>query len=50
MKCPPPTLVLGAFVLTPAWGDQQRQKAEAWREQACLRTSTFPAGSDFARP
>jgi hypothetical protein len=28
-------LVLGAFVLTLAWGYHQRQKAEAWRAQAC---------------
>jgi hypothetical protein len=28
-------IVLGAFLLTLAWGYQQRQKAEAWREQAC---------------
>jgi hypothetical protein len=28
-------LVLGTFVFTLAWGYQQRQKAEAWREQAC---------------
>jgi hypothetical protein len=28
-------LVLGAFVLTLAWGYAQRQEAEAWRAQAC---------------
>jgi hypothetical protein len=28
-------VVLGAFMLTLGWGYQQRQKAEAWREQAC---------------
>ena len=28
-------LVLGAFVLTLAWGYTQRQAAEAWRAQAC---------------
>ena len=29
------TLVLSAFAVTLAWGYQQRQHAQAWREQAC---------------
>lgn len=28
-------LVLSAFMVTLAWGYQQRQQAQAWREQAC---------------
>jgi hypothetical protein len=29
-------LVLSAFMVTLAWGYQQRQQAQAWREQACV--------------
>ena len=28
-------VVLGAFAVTLAWGYQQRQQAQAWRELAC---------------
>jgi hypothetical protein len=28
-------VVLGAFALTLAWGYEQRQKAQEWREVAC---------------